>query len=39
LLAAQCGQTLEFDPLACKIVNYSQANAVLRREYRKDWSL
>ena len=34
-LAAQFGQTLEFDPLACKNVNHSQANAVLRREYRE----
>jgi len=30
---------LEFDPLACKIVNNKQANAALRREYRKGWSL
>ncbi|MDP6635444.1 MAG: Gfo/Idh/MocA family oxidoreductase [Phycisphaerae bacterium] len=30
---------LEFDPLACAITNNKLANAALRREYRKGWSL
>lgn len=38
-VATQFGQTLEFDPLACKIVNHPEADAALRREYRKGWKL
>jgi hypothetical protein len=38
-VATLFGQTLEFDPLACKIVNHPEADAALRREYRKGWSL
>jgi hypothetical protein len=38
-VATQFGQTLEFDPLACKIVNHPEADAALRREYRKGWTL
>jgi predicted HAD superfamily Cof-like phosphohydrolase len=30
---------LEFDPIACKIINNEGANAALSREYRKGWSL
>ena len=30
---------LEFDPLACRITNNSEADKALRREYRKGWSL
>ena len=38
-VATLFGQTLEFDPLACKITNHPEADAALRREYRKGWSL
>ena len=38
-VATLFGQTLDFDPLACKIVNHPEADAALRREYRKGWSL
>lgn len=38
-VATLFGQTLEFDPLACKVVNHPEADAALRREYRKGWSL
>jgi len=38
-VATQFGQTLEFDPLACKITNHPEADAALRREYRKGWTL
>lgn len=38
-VATQFGQTLEFDPMACKIVNHAEADAALRRQYRKGWSL
>ncbi|NLF73228.1 MAG: hypothetical protein GX575_29680 [Candidatus Anammoximicrobium sp.] len=37
-VAALFGQTLKFDPLACKIVNHFEADAALRREYRAGWS-
>ncbi len=35
----QFGEALEFDPLACKVVNHAEADAALRREYRQGWSL
>ncbi len=35
----QIDAVFEFDPLACKIVNHPEADAALRREYRKGWSL
>lgn len=38
-VATLFGQTLEFDPLACKITNHPEADAALRREYRKGWTL
>jgi len=38
-VATLFGQTLEFDPLACKITNHSEADAALRRPYRQGWSL
>lgn len=38
-VATLFGQTLEFDPLACRVVNHSEADAALRREYRPGWSL
>ncbi|MHB0961148.1 MAG: Gfo/Idh/MocA family protein [Pirellulaceae bacterium] len=38
-VATLFGHTLEFDPLACKVVNHPEADAALRREYRKGWSL
>jgi len=38
-VATLFGEPLEFDPLACKVVNHREADAALRREYRKGWSL
>ena len=38
-VATQVGGKLEFDPAACKIVNSAEADALLRPEYRKGWSL
>ncbi len=38
-VATQFDAELEFDPRACKIVNHARADAALRREYRKGWSL
>ncbi|MCR4414657.1 MAG: Gfo/Idh/MocA family oxidoreductase [Thermoguttaceae bacterium] len=38
-VATLFGETLEFDPLACKILNHREADAALRREYRKGWEL
>jgi len=33
------GEDLEYDPLACKVVNNDKADGLLRREYRKGWTL
>jgi len=30
---------LEYDPLACRIVNHDKADALLRRTYREGWTL
>jgi hypothetical protein len=38
-VATLFGHALEFDPLACKVVNHPEADAALRREYRQGWSL
>lgn len=38
-VATLFGQTLEFDPIACNIVNHAEADAALRPQYRKGWSL
>lgn len=38
-VATLVGQTLEFDPVACKIVKNAQADALLRPKYREGWSL
>jgi len=38
-VATQFPGVLEFDPLACKIVNNQAADSALRSEYRKGWSL
>jgi len=38
-VATQVGQPLDFDPPACKITNHPEADALLRREYRKGWTL
>ena len=38
-IATQFEGKLEFDPAACKIVNNAEADALLRPEYRKGWSL
>lgn len=32
-------QTLEFDPVTCKILNVDEANQAVAPEYRKGWSL
>ena len=33
------GETIEFDPLEMKVLNNTQANAALGREYRQNWTL
>jgi len=38
-IATQFEQELEFDPLACKILNNAEADNLLRRECRVGWSL
>ncbi len=38
-VATQFGETLEFDPLACRITNHDEANAALSRPYRNGWTL
>jgi hypothetical protein len=38
-VATQFDETLEFDPIAMKITNNSQADALLRCEYRRGWIL
>ncbi|KPL22936.1 MAG: hypothetical protein AMJ75_07070 [Phycisphaerae bacterium SM1_79] len=38
-IATQVEDKLEFEPIAMKIVNNAQANALLRSEYRQGWSL
>ena len=38
-VATQFEGTLEFDPLACKIVNHGEADKAVRHEYREGWTL
>ena len=38
-VATQFEETLEFDPVAMKIVNHAEADACLRSEYREGWPL
>ena len=38
-IATQFEETLEFDPVAMKIVNNAEADAMLRSEYREGWTL
>lgn len=38
-IATQFGEAVEYDPLAGKIVNNPQADALLRRAYREGWGL
>ncbi len=38
-VATQFEEKLEFDPVAMKIVNNTEADALLRSEYREGWSL
>jgi hypothetical protein len=38
-VATQFEDKLEFDPLAMKVVNNSEADAILRSEYRTGWTL
>jgi len=33
------GEDLEYDPLNCRITNHPKADGLLRREYRKGWTL
>ncbi len=33
------GQTLEFDPVSCRIINHEQADLALRPPYREGWTL
>ena len=38
-IATLFGKSIEYDPTAMKVTSMPEANAVLRREYRKGWSL
>ena len=38
-VATLVGQTLEFDPVAMRVVNNAEADALLRPEHRQGWSL
>ena len=38
-VATQFDGKLEFDPVACRIVNNTEADALLRPEYRKGWQV
>ncbi len=38
-VATLVGETIEFDPVAMKIVNNAEADKALRHEYRQGWSL
>jgi len=38
-VATQFDHPIEFDPVACKVVNSPEADAALRRTYREGWSL
>ena len=38
-VATQFEETLEFDPIAMKIINNAEADSLLRSEYREGWSL
>ena len=38
-VATLVGETIEFDPVAMKIVNNAEADQALRHEYRQGWSL
>jgi hypothetical protein len=38
-VATQFEETLEFDPVAMKIINNTKANALLLSEYREGWTL
>ncbi|MFQ6132949.1 MAG: Gfo/Idh/MocA family protein [Armatimonadota bacterium] len=38
-VATQFDHAIEYDPIACKIVNSPEANEALSREYREGWSL
>lgn len=39
LVAYRVGKKLDYDPAAGKVTNHPDANALLRREYRKGWAL
>jgi len=39
LVAHQAGKRLEYDPVAGRVTNSSDANAMLKREYRPGWTL
>ena len=39
LVAYRAGKKIEYDAAAGRVTNSSEANAFLRREYRRGWSL
>ena len=39
LVAHQAGKRLEYDPVAGRVTNSADANAMLKREYRPGWTL
>lgn len=38
-VATLFGKTIEYDPTAMSVVNLTEANAALKRDYRRGWSL
>jgi hypothetical protein len=38
-VATLVGEKLEFDPVAMKVVNNAEADALLRPKHRQGWSL
>jgi hypothetical protein len=38
-IATLVGQELEFDPVACRIVNHEAADRAIRPVHREGWSL
>ena len=38
-VALRVGHRFEWDPLACRVTNYREANQYLTREYRRGWDL
>jgi hypothetical protein len=38
-IATLSGQKIKYNPATMKIVNHSEANKAIRRQYREGWSL